>query len=416
LVARWPLPADLRAPDVGAVAQYGPVDTCMLALVSRYRYGLVRYNSQGGVSLAWLIAEIALAFPMARIAIVVDSKDFGYQLQRQLSRFLNVTMVTRRPSEQPAGRVVVGTPAGLAGNTVAFPKRDIVILPRAWDALHYYAETALMAADSRFRLFGLLPTNRTLSPYEEDRIRATFGFAEVTVWKHGLVERFIRSFWKPIRGGPSIPSRLSVLQLKRRGIWYHPVRNRWIARIVRGLSCPCVEPQVCTSAGILHSLPAAFGVMVVVEGVEHALALAKLLPGSALVVGDVILQGLSGSDRRLLARRRALATAGRPVIATVAGLARPNAVDWSTLRIVIWAGAGPGLPPIPADHLVCRPAENRAVLFVDFDDLHHPQLHCWSRSRQEAYLDAAWIAPDADPVQVRVERFLAQRPDVENPT
>jgi hypothetical protein len=50
------------------------------------------------------------------------------------------------------------------------------------------------------------------------------------------------------------------------------------------------------------------------------------------------------------------------------------------------------------------------LLLIDFHDRHHPLLRRRSRRRQEAYAERGWFAPGVDPVQARVERFLATRP------
>ena len=104
----------------------------------------------------------------------------------------------------------------------------------------------------------------------------------------------------------------------------------------------------------------------------------------------------------------ALGTGGTgPVIVTAAGLRR---VDLNTVGTVIWAGAGPGLPPVPVDRLVVPPDRCRDLILVDFADRHHPQLRRWSRQRQVAYVENDWLLPGVDPVQSRIEHFLATRP------
>jgi hypothetical protein len=49
-------------------------------------------------------------------------------------------------------------------------------------------------------------------------------------------------------------------------------------------------------------------------------------------------------------------------------------------------------------------------LLVDFDDRHHPLLRRWARERREAYAERGWYDVGADPVQKRVEAFVAGRP------
>jgi len=411
---RWPQPACLPAPDEVGVRWRGPCDMQMLELIREHDHGLVRYDGRGGVDLAWLIAQIALAYPLAKLAVVVASMSMGYSLRQRIARWVRgVTVLNARLATRRVDRVVIGTAYGMADHAVELNKRNIVIFPKAQDALHERAQTALMTADPMFRLFGFVPTDCTLSPYEQDWLLASFGFAEVTVPRHGFVERLVRTVWSPVDGGPRLSHDANVLALKRQGIWQHPVRNRRIARVAlefarRDLAWLRQRVPEAAPAG---SASAPCRVMILVEGVDHALVLASLLPDWPVIVGeDVIEDGLGHDQRRLLAERRALPNATGPVIATTAGLARSGVLDLSTFDVLVWAGAGAHLPPMPADRLICRPEQVRGLLVVDLNDRHHPHLRRWSRYRREAYLDAGWFAPGDDPIEARVDRFLAQRP------
>jgi hypothetical protein len=322
-------------------------------------------------------------------------------------------MLDARPNTRTVGRVVIGTPYGLADDGAELNKRALVLFPRAQDALQEHAQTALMTADPRFRLFGFLPADCKFSPCEQDWIRATFGFSEVTIPRHGFVERPVRTVWSPVDGGPRFPLGASVLELKRLGIWQHPVRNRRIARIAREFSRRDINwlrervPEFAM-AGIAST---ACRVLVVVEGVDHALALAKLLPDWPVIVGDGVCEaGFDRYQRQLLAQRRTMPSTTGLMIATLAGLAQPGVLDFNSVDVVVWAGGGSHLPPLPAEMLICRPEQTRALLLVDVADRHHPQLRRWSRYRREEYQDAGWIAPGTDPVKARIDRFLTQRP------
>ena len=79
-------------------------------------------------------------------------------------------------------------------------QRGLVIFPRAQDALHEHAQSALMTVEPRFRLFGFLPTDCNLSRHEHDWVRATFGFQEVTIPRHGFVTRL------PEKDQPDLPA------------------------------------------------------------------------------------------------------------------------------------------------------------------------------------------------------------------
>ena len=330
-----PAPADLGDPDETAVRWLGPCDTQLIALVRSQDHGLVRHAS--GVDLAWLIAQILIAFPQATSAIVVASLERARRLRRGISRWVkDLVVVDARPSGRRVGRIVIGTPYGMAHDGVELNKRQLVVFPRALDALQERAQTALMTEYPHFRLFGFVPTDCRHSPSDRDWLRATFGFAETTIPHHGLIERPVRVLWFPIAGGPPLPAQTSTLELKRLGIWHHPVRNRRLCRVAADFSRRSV-------AWLRQTMPeAAAGddellrVVVLVEAVEHALALASCLNWPLITGDDVIADGLDRQQRRLLTQRRERPNLSGPVIATTAGLAR---IDINSVDVLLWAGA-----------------------------------------------------------------------------
>ncbi|NLY01907.1 MAG: hypothetical protein GXY83_37965 [Rhodopirellula sp.] len=421
LVRGSPRPAPLPEPDLALTNQFGPYDLAMLKFVGSKESGLVRYKA-GAVDPAWLMGQIALAFPDATLAVLVSSEAEGFRLRRRLSRWIpGVVMRKRRsPANLAIGQVVIGTSAGLADYAVEFGKRDIVVVPKATDVLLHYPQFALLAVNQRFRLFGMLPVESSLAPYDHDRLAAAFGFDEIFVPRHGFVQRSVRVVFRPIAGGPPLPLDLGPLELKRRGIWDHPVRTRRVARLAEAIAAGDITSIV---AGEILSMQAMMSgatatanidgltpgkVVLLVETVEHAVALAERLRGWPVVTGEnVVVQGLSSRQRRIIDERIGPPHGTGPVIVTAAGLRR---VDLNTVGTVIWAGAGPGLPPVPVDRLVVPPDRCRDLILVDFADRHHPQLRRWSRQRQVAYVENDWLLPGVDPVQSRIEHFLATRP------
>jgi hypothetical protein len=106
------------------------------------------------------------------------------------------------------------------------------------------------------------------------------------------------------------------------------------------------------------------------------------------------------------------------VIATAQGIGE---LDWSRLDVLVRADGGLGLPPMPTappgqiilrekNLAKARSGEPR-LLLVDLEDRHHPLLRRRSRERRAAYAEQNWYAPGVDPVQERVERFLATQPN-----
>src|SRR5262249_18405500 len=86
---------------------------------------------------------------------------------------------------------------------------------------------------------------------------------------------------------------------------------------------------------------------------------------------------------------------------------------WHACRkdTVIRADGGAGLPPLNMAQLA-EPDQDpvRPLLLIDFIDRHHRQLCQDSRRRQEAYAESGWFAVGVDPVQGRIDHFLATRP------
>jgi hypothetical protein len=151
-------------------------------------------------------------------------------------------------------------------------------------------------------------------------------------------------------------------------------------------------------------------VLVLVENVEHALALAPHLPGWPLLTGPhVCKEGLDAHHLEALGRGKESWTV-QPACAVVTTTA-VQAVNLNDVDVLVRADGGVGLPPIPTAGLVVPNEQgDRPLLLVDLDDRHHPQLRKWSRTRKEAYLERGWLTPGVDPTRARVQRFLANRP------
>ena len=94
-------PAELPVPDEASVCWHGPCDAQMLAMIRAEHHGLVRHESTDP---AWLIAEIALAFPQATLAVMVASRETGHELQQRIGRWVRgVAMLDARPNGQARG-------------------------------------------------------------------------------------------------------------------------------------------------------------------------------------------------------------------------------------------------------------------------------------------------------------------------
>ena len=104
----------------------------------------------------------------------------------------------------------------------------------------------------------------------------------MTIAKPGHYSRGVRVIASRI-DAPCVCHRLEGMLLKKEGIWHHPARNRRIKHLANavcsGDSRLATEfPSV--AAGLAARMPR--GVLVLVEGLEHGRALAKLMPRAHL--------------------------------------------------------------------------------------------------------------------------------------
>src|SRR5262249_41120098 len=148
--------------------------------------------------------------------------------------------------------------------------------------------------------------------------------------------------------------------------------------------------------------------MVLTENVEHVDELARLLSGWTLVTAN---------DAFPTAMPPQSNNPTRGTIATWMGLERCQLAD---ANVLVRADGGMGQLPVRdlvgggspilfnVNNCSYTPDRlNRRLLVVDFDDRYHPVLRRWSRRRWRAYAEQGWFSPGVDPVQARIQRFLA---------
>ena len=158
---------------------------------------------------------------------------------------------------------------------------------------------------------------------------------------------------------------------------------------------------------LLEALPLEGGnrVAVLAENLEHALGLAKYLPGEPIITGDRRWTvDLSTSKKDRLKPRKPHEP--EITITTIAGLSRVGPVE-----VLLRADSGRGLPPLPEEALLGRSDETKPMCIIDCHDRHHPMLRNLSQARKCAYLDAGWQVA-GEPEQAPLDRFLATCPEV----
>jgi hypothetical protein len=384
------------------------VDRLLLeALRARERL-LVRYHADRATP-ETVCHEIIEAWPKARVFVIVATEQHALRLYKSVGgRSAGVAMATSKYPFQPDGnlRVIVGT-LGSLGLT-PLDRADFVLFPAARVALHSRNEWVLdLARHARF--IGFLNQDDELSPYERDMLRGIFGFEEWSLPGHGLGVPTVHAMQLRITGGPRLDGHLDGLGLKLQGIWLHAVRNRRIAALARG----CRE----NGADLAAQFPAVARaiarisrprVLVLVECLDHALFLARRLPGWPVLSGrHVDVDGLPREFCRSIVQ--GLPNGEAPpecAMATMTGAARMSLAQYD---VVIRADGGQGMPELCLTSTVEALPLSGRLLLVDFRDLHHGTLQRWSRSRREAYAARRWFAPGADPATADMHRFLVER-------
>jgi hypothetical protein len=175
-------------PDVSTFA--GLTDPLVPAALSRFGRVVVKYGT--GVRVAAIIADLLIAHPEWRIAVVCSNRRDVGQVTRDLRQagvdakaFFEFAM-----DECPRPRVAVGTPAGLASPSAAVEHVDLVIvLDPAWFCGQAGIDLRMVENLVRVPWLGLMPGGRSLSPLELDLVTAFFGPFHLELPAHGQVRR-----------------------------------------------------------------------------------------------------------------------------------------------------------------------------------------------------------------------------------
>jgi hypothetical protein len=275
-------PRIIPAPDVAAARRLGPVDRAMLKFVHAHDRGLVRFKA-GAVRPARLIAQIALAFRDMKIAVALKRRADVRRLGRLLRKYHLPGMVdvVVGPAPTRLKHLVVTSFLGLAEAGVEIEKRDILIVPNAAEALEANARFAIPHAE-RARLYGFLKIGRKLAPYDRDWLAALFGVEDIVIPRHGHIERPVEVVEVKCAGGQRLSADTGIVSIKRQALWQHGLRNRRLAALARALvdgDYKRLDAESPVVAARLAGRGSSLKVALLVENVEHALALAERLPG-----------------------------------------------------------------------------------------------------------------------------------------
>ena len=209
--------------------------TCGLAtaeLLPRPRAGDDPIPAQK-VKPAQLIAEIALAARQEHRGHGSANWD-AHNLGHRLTKYLPDVDVYAG-SDRKVGRVIVALPGHLGAGPIQIEQREIAICTSPATPAYRVRQRRNQAVLGGQALRAA-PTRRGVAPYDRDMVWSVFGMDEVTVLEHGLRTEPITVIFSHVSGGPRLNSKLSLLEVKRQGIWINPVRNRRVAHLARALA------------------------------------------------------------------------------------------------------------------------------------------------------------------------------------
>jgi hypothetical protein len=387
-------------------------DPAILKFVQQFDRGVVRYQPDripDAFESAWFIAQIAKAYPQARIVVAVTRTADAKKLQRTLQRTLNRPVLRVHSGHHPCERlpIVVGTYAHLGSGEGELELRDFLFAADPVGMVRSDCGTLTLKNAKRARTYAFLRQDQQLTDFERDSIISVFGPKELAIPAPGVVASPVEVIFLKTRGGPALKA-VDTLDLLRTGIWEHPIRNRRVATLARALAANDVTALDGQFPALSQRLQgeAAGRVGVLAGSVDHAATLAAKLPGWKVISAEGV-----DLDRMAAQLRAAFETGSRQssraskgIIITPGGLSRVR-----RLGVLIRADGDVGIEPLASTKCFqVSKAGQRAPLVIDFDDCHHTQLKDRSQRRKAGYLDVGWHLP----VELKddLDYFLHRRP------
>ena len=408
----------LPTPNRQWMSQFKRPDRPVLEFIHTHQNGLIRISSDS-VKPARLIAQIHKSWPDQKLAVVAACRDTGKQLAKELRRLrCRVSLISSRHNPAEVERLVVTTFTGLA-HTAQYKGEqydcfdcnwlDLVVVLNANEAVGKKPMECLSSL-RRARLYGLVDSRVESAPLERDWMASIFGFQQIAIVEHGSGLRPVEVIQYPIVGGSRPTAGKDLVLLKRQGLWEHGLRNRKIiqlACLLRTQDCRRLKQVFPAVARAIQSRPLA-RIAILVENIEHAVALSAGLPDWEIVTGPTVFrEGLPADVQTLVVPNSWRTEPPNYTIVTFEGLKCTNLPQWDA---VIRADGGTGLPHLPQSQLrQTARKQTQPLLLIDFNDRHHRQLRRWSRQRRDAYDLADWHPAGVDPLQARLRRFLKTR-------
>ena len=370
-----------------------------LSFLQARERGLIRYGSQ--VDPAWLVAQVAQAYPLARIAVCVVKREVEKVAARLSQRLPSafrqeLAYVQKHTSDVLAmRRIVVGTTHLMSEYWVG--ERELMF---AWNAQEAIGELGRWTLPycNKSRLFGLLNIGEQLAPYDEDCIRAVFGFNEFLVPTQDSVERPIEVVFATVTNSTANSSNCNKLAvIKRQGIWENPIRNRRVAALAQSVAEGNWSRAAQRARGLARFADRGQQrTLVLVENDEHANELHRQLGWPVLTV-----------ETSRQSHNLHLDHGCQDLIVTFGSLSR---LDASRYDVIVRADGGVGVPDCLQAACVSNYQAFKPLIVVDFDDRFHPILRKRSRERRQVYRQFGWQVGDETPFEARVTDFIASRP------
>ncbi|WP_020476385.1 hypothetical protein [Zavarzinella formosa] len=398
-------PAVLPAPSLGWLCrQPWPTDRAMLDFVRRRERGLIRCDASR-VDPARLAGQAARAWPKTMLVMTMASPAGAWTLGGRLRAYEDKLRILddNHPRNETA-RVMVADHARLGEEALVLDRRDFWFALRPEELFASPGPTIQQGFPQAgtCRLFGLLPLDFSPSPFQKCLLASVCGRDEIIVRQHGHDPRPADVVFLPTSAGPLPGKNIPDENLKRQGLWDHPVRNQLICRLadlfqtgdIKAIRREFPMMAAMTAARLTGRVAIRVGCL------DHAQAILALRPELSLI-GDRSSGGQAAHHPRVsTALKREVSGSRLHLAVGVSKFAGPPS------SVLINASlAAPPESPETESGFGCP--EGR-LLVIDFQDEHHPRLREWSKGRMHACDDAGWkVAGGAVPSPW--ERFQADR-------
>ena len=380
-------------------------DRRLLRFVQHHERGLILYR-ESNVDIAWIIGQIALAYPKEKIVVIATRQADAAILAGRLRKYMSGISLAK-PSCHPdtPSRVVIATTSGLQQSVVEVMKRTICICLNLTEVLSdkkvwFSSKDWLPVLKSR--IYGLLNEDHSLAPQHLFLMSSLFGSQRLFIPKHGFRELPVHVTTWTFTGSNTLSVDATTLDIKKELIWRNPTRNRLIAGLAKAITESNDKALTKKYKSVAKAIYSKLGqrVAILVENVEHAARLHRWLPDWPIVAGKV------SNTAKLTPKVLAAIEAGKQTTARKFDDTIVPTQGFAELRsigILIRADAGTGLPPVSPDYFVSGDMVPASLTIIDMNDRHHPHLRQRSKLRRISYQKRGWKVDGCDRLSNHVD-------------